>query len=222
MLEPNHPEGSSSPVQKDPPLLLPSDSPQPLISFPASPIIDVSSLDDPPVPISLENKYESKQERKSLLPEALTKEIEAITKAIVPITPVNPEALSVVPMNNKLSKRSELSQNRTRRPFSVTEVEALVEAVENLGTGRCEMPHLAILFLLNGSTLFDKWKTLVHTSSISPQQRRGESVPQDLLDRVLAAHSFWSQNQLKIVGKHQSEPLQTVGTPVKVCLEFEN
>lgn len=31
MLEPNHPEGSSSPVQKELPLLLPSDSHQPLI-----------------------------------------------------------------------------------------------------------------------------------------------------------------------------------------------
>ena len=113
----------------------------------------MGSLDDPPVPISLDNKYESNQESKSLLPEALTKEIEADTKAIVAITPLNPEALSAVPVNNKLSKRSELSQRRTRRPFSVTEVESLVEAVENLGTGRCEMPHLAILFLLNGSAL---------------------------------------------------------------------
>ncbi|KAI3826687.1 hypothetical protein L1987_00739 [Smallanthus sonchifolius] len=43
----------------------------------------------------------------------------------------------------------------------------------------------------------DQWKTLVHTVSISPQQKRGEPVPQDLLDRVLAAHSFWSQNQSK-------------------------
>ncbi|GKA11054.1 homeodomain-like protein [Tanacetum coccineum] len=224
MLEPNHPEGSSSPVQKEPPLVLPSDRHQPLINCPASPIIDVGSLDDPPVPISLENKYQSTQESKSLLPEALTKEIEAITKALVPMTPVNPEALSVVPMNNKLSKRSELSQRRTRRPFSVTEVEALVEAVENLGTGRWRDVKIRSFDDANHRTyvdLKDKWKTLVHTASISPQQRRGEPVPQDLLDRVLAAHSFWSQNQSKLVGRHQSEPLQTVGTPVKVCLEFE-
>jgi len=38
----------------------------------------------------------------------------------------------------------------------------------------------------------DKWKTLVHTAKISARQRRGEPVPQDLLDRVLAAHAFWS------------------------------
>lgn len=43
----------------------------------------------------------------------------------------------------------------------------------------------------------DKWKTLVHTARISPQQRRGEPVPQELLDRVLAAHAYWSQQQCK-------------------------
>lgn len=49
----------------------------------------------------------------------------------------------------------------------------------------------------------DKWKTLVHTASIAPQQRRGEPVPQDLLDRVLAAHAYWSQHQSKQHVKHQ-------------------
>lgn len=57
------------------------------------------------------------------------------SKALVPIPPMNAEALAVVPANPK-PKRSELSQRRTRRPFSVAEVEALVEAVEKLGTGR--------------------------------------------------------------------------------------
>lgn len=49
----------------------------------------------------------------------------------------------------------------------------------------------------------DKWKTLVHTAKISPQQRRGEPVPQELLDRVLGAHAYWSQHQIKQHGKHQ-------------------
>jgi hypothetical protein len=43
----------------------------------------------------------------------------------------------------------------------------------------------------------DKWKTLVHTARISPQQRRGEPVPQELLDRVLAAHAYWLQHQTR-------------------------
>lgn len=56
------------------------------------------------------------------------------------------------------------------------------------------------------TTLFqDKWKTLVHTARISPQQRRGEPVPQELLDRVLTAHAFWSQQQVKQQLKSQPE-----------------
>ncbi|MFS7920461.1 hypothetical protein Hanom_Chr03g00225191 [Helianthus anomalus] len=39
--------------------------------------------------------------------------------------------------------------------------------------------------------------TLVYTARISPQQRRGEPVPQELLDRVLIAHGYWSHQQAK-------------------------
>lgn len=58
-------------------------------------------------------------------------------QAIVALPDVNMEPLAAVPVNQK-SKRSELVQRRTRRPFSVSEVEALVQAVEELGTGRCD------------------------------------------------------------------------------------
>lgn len=57
------------------------------------------------------------------------------SKALVAVPPPNAEALAIVPLNRK-SRRTELSQRRTRRPFSVAEVEALVGAVEQLGTGR--------------------------------------------------------------------------------------
>lgn len=60
--------------------------------------------------------------------------------------------------------------------------------------------------------LQDKWKTLVHTAKISPQQRRGEPVPQELLNRVLAAHAYWSQHQAKQNGKHQNGTLKIAGT----------
>jgi len=53
--------------------------------------------------------------------------------------------------------------------------------------------------------LQDKWKTLVHTARISPQQRRGEPVPQELLNRVLSAHAYWSQQQCK----HQFKSMWT-------------
>lgn len=57
------------------------------------------------------------------------------SKAIVPVQGMNVEALVMVPANPK-SKRPEMAQRRIRRPFSVAEVEALVEAVDKLGTGR--------------------------------------------------------------------------------------
>ena len=63
--------------------------------------------------------------------------------------------------------------------------------------------YLKLVTLINQLTasfvglMQDKWKTLVHTARISPQQRRGEPVPQELLDRVMAAHAFWSQQQTK-------------------------
>lgn len=56
------------------------------------------------------------------------------SRAIVVVPPMNVEALAVVPLRKP--KRSELAQRRIRRPFSVAEVEALVQAVEKLGTGR--------------------------------------------------------------------------------------
>jgi len=46
---------------------------------------------------------------------------------------------------------------------------------------------------------------LVHTARISPQQRRGEPVPQELLDRVLAAQAYWCEHQAKQHGKQQQQ-----------------
>lgn len=119
------------------------------------------------------------------------------SKALVPIPAVKSEALSVVPLCN--SRRPEFVR-RIRRPFSVTEVEALVQAVEKLGTGRWRDVKLRAFDNVKHRTyvdLKDKWKTLVHTARISPQQRRGEPVPQDLLDRVLSTHAYWCQQQAK-------------------------
>ncbi|QCE05649.1 hypothetical protein DEO72_LG9g654 [Vigna unguiculata] len=38
--------------------------------------------------------------------------------------------------------------------------------------------------------LKDKWNTLVHTARILLERRRGEFIPQELLDRVLIAHLY--------------------------------
>ncbi|KAG7565578.1 Myb domain [Arabidopsis suecica] len=104
-------------------------------------------------------------------------------------------AKSVVPVRMKPASQPEIVQRRIRRPFTVSEVEALVQAVERLGTGRWRDVKCHAFDHANHRTyvdLKDKWKTLVHTAKISARQRRGEPVPQDLLDRVLAAHAFWS------------------------------
>lgn len=42
----------------------------------------------------------------------------------------------VVPVCMKPASQPEMGQRRIRRPFTVSEVEALVQAVERLGTGR--------------------------------------------------------------------------------------
>jgi len=58
------------------------------------------------------------------------------SKELVTIPEMDTVGLAVLPVNQK-PKRTEISQRRRiRRPFSVAEVEALVEAVERLGTGR--------------------------------------------------------------------------------------
>ncbi|XP_019085588.1 PREDICTED: telomere repeat-binding protein 6-like [Camelina sativa] len=105
------------------------------------------------------------------------------------------EAVAAKPARMKPASQPEMVQRRIRRPFTVSEVEALVQAVETLGTGRWRDIKSHAFDHANHRTyvdLKDKWKTLVHTAKISARQRRGEPVPQDLLDRVLAAHAFWS------------------------------
>lgn len=132
------------------------------------------------------------------------KEMDFDSTALMPVPETIVEPLAVVPVTQRPS-RSDIGQRRTRRPFSVTEVEALVAAVEKLGTGRWRDIKLSAFENAKHRTyvdLKDKWKTLVHTARISPQQRRGEPVPQELLDRVLAAHACWSQNQTKEQPQH--------------------
>ncbi|MFS7934567.1 putative transcription factor MYB-HB-like family [Helianthus anomalus] len=135
------------------------------------------------------------------------------SRALVTVPDSNARELAVVPVR-KL-KGAEVAQRRIRRPFSVSEVEALVEAVEKLGTGRWRDVKLRAFDDAKHRTyvdLKDKWKTLVHTARISPQQRRGEPVPQELLDRVLIAHGYWShqqaKNQLKL-NHHQLDSTPT-------------
>lgn len=85
------------------------------------------------------------------------------SKALVTVPARSTEALAVVPLNQN-TKRSELVQRRARRPFSVSEVEALVQAVEDVGTGRFDFyqlyPHLLLTSKTVMLTLFSlrRWR----------------------------------------------------------------
>lgn len=155
---------------------------------------------------NLSNFIESDHDSAPSPPDASLEKNAADSRALLPVAAVDAEALAVVPMLKP--KRCETVQRRIRRPFSVFEVEALVQAVEKLGTGRWRDVKMRAFDNAKHRTyvdLKDKWKTLVHTARISPQQRRGEPVPQELLDRVLIAHAYWSQQQARQQMKHQSE-----------------
>ncbi|BBM97620.1 protein Mp1R-MYB12 [Marchantia polymorpha subsp. ruderalis] len=111
----------------------------------------------------------------------------------------NMQGLALVPVRQK-SHSMDVGKRRVRRPFSVSEVEALVHAVEKLGTGRWRDVKLRAFDQAKHRTyvdLKDKWKTLVHTARIAPHQRRGEPVPQELLERVTHAHTYWTAQAAK-------------------------
>ena len=69
------------------------------------------------------------------LPDTSSNRTNPESKSLVAIPTISMEALAVVPLHKK-SGHHEYVQRRIRRPFSVPEVEALVRAVEKLGTGR--------------------------------------------------------------------------------------
>lgn len=215
-LEPNY---TRIPETRNPemaPLVLPCDINQQLRRSPATPGTD-SCITHASDDHSLANKLDNLVVNNELISSPKTPTDAQInvtvsdSKALVSVPPMNIEPLPVATINPR-HKHSELSQRRIRRPFSLQEVEALVEAVEKLGTGRWRDIKMRAFENADHRTyvdLKDKWKTLVHTGSISPQQRRGEPVPQELLDRVLAAHSYWSQNQVK-QGKQVVEPRKII------------
>ncbi|GMP49328.1 hypothetical protein CsSME_00016350 [Camellia sinensis var. sinensis] len=210
-LEPNPSHAPQSLCHEDRPFLLACDTPQPLTRYPPAPSVvhnvvqqrAADTLPDPPLS-SLGNFIESDHDLAPSPPDMSIDKSPTHSRALVAVPAMNVEALAVVPMRK--SKRSDAVQCRIHRPFSVYEVEALVQAVEKLGTGRWREVKLRAFDNAKHRTyadLKDKWKTLVHTARISPQQRRGEPVPQELLDRVLTAHAYWSQQEAKQQLKQQ-------------------
>ncbi|KAK8976644.1 hypothetical protein V6N11_057244 [Hibiscus sabdariffa] len=217
-LEPSPTKAPPPVCSEEPPLPISCDiAPQTLTSFPATPVVGTGIPDATPDLLLLTNSahpVDTNHEPVSSQTDVLTDQSLSESRALVPVSAMNVEALTVIPASPKVRK-PELAQRRTRRPFSVLEVEALVQAVEELGTGRWRDIKLRAFENADHRTyvdLKDKWKTLVHTAKISPQQRRGEPVPQELLDRVLAAHAYWSQHQAKQQGKHQPGTLRITDT----------
>ncbi|ESR38092.1 Telomere repeat-binding protein 5 [Citrus sinensis] len=194
----------------DSPFMLPSNAPQPLARYPPAPGVVHQGTCDAVPELQMANAVNFIESDHDSAPSPTDMSIDKSTKdskALVTVPAMSVEALAVVPVHRK-SKRSEIVQRRIRRPFSVAEVEALVQAVEKLGTGRWRDVKLRAFDNAKHRTyvdLKDKWKTLVHTARISPQQRRGEPVPQELLDRVLTAHAYWTQQQAKQQFKQQPE-----------------
>ncbi|ONK76926.1 uncharacterized protein A4U43_C02F1320 [Asparagus officinalis] len=198
---------------EEPRLLLPSDAAQPQTKLDLVPTSDGgrSNLKSEP-PLNLIGNY-LESDHDSVHSPADTLSVDKTTEDVRPLIAIpsmSVESLPMVPACK--ARRSEIVQRRIRRPFSVSEVEALVQAVEKLGTGRWRDVKIRAFDNAKHRTyvdLKDKWKTLVHTARISPQQRRGEPVPQQLLDRVLSAHAYWAQQQAK---------LQSKSGPADACL----
>ncbi|KAK9279583.1 hypothetical protein L1049_013262 [Liquidambar formosana] len=138
-LEPNSSQTPPPICPGDSPFLLPCDTPQPLTRYPPPPPPAVvhhgtsDALPDPPM-TNLGNFVDSDHDSAPSPTDMSIDKSVTDSKALVAVPAMSVEALAVVPMHRK-SKRSE-AQRRIRRPFSVTEVEALVQAVEKLGTGR--------------------------------------------------------------------------------------
>ncbi|KAG6418587.1 hypothetical protein SASPL_120791 [Salvia splendens] len=216
-LEPSFTNICSTKTTKKHTTILQCDADQELLRSPATPIVN-SGISNASVDPHFVGKVDDDVVTSVFMSGLQTPTNEAVngtvrdSKALVPVSPMNSESLAVIPANPK-PKMNELSQRRARRPFSVDEVEALVEAVERLGTGRWRDIKMGAFEHADHRTyvdLKDKWKTLVHTAGISPHQRRGEPVPQDLLDRVLAAHSYWSLHQSKQGKQPGAEPLRSL------------
>lgn len=86
-----------------------------------APVISKSLLELPPPPMNLGKSGEGS----SLVSNVLSEQTVPESRALVLVPPVGPRG-----------RRTDMAQRRTRRPFSISEVEALIQAVEELGTGK--------------------------------------------------------------------------------------
>ncbi|TYJ41993.1 hypothetical protein E1A91_A03G058100v1 [Gossypium mustelinum] len=137
-LEPNPSQTFPSHCPGGSPLTFPCDTPLPLARYPAAPGLVARVTHDPSHEPHMPNLGHFVESDHDSAPSPTDMSLDKSTtdsKALVAVPAISVEALDVVPAHRK-SKQSEVVQRRIRRPFSVAEVEALVQAVEKLGTGR--------------------------------------------------------------------------------------
>lgn len=108
---------------------------KPLIRCPHTSVNQGNSDVSPELPsTNISNIIESDHDSAPSPPDMSIDKCLSDSKALVAAPEMNVEPLSAISMRK--SKRLDVGQRRIRRPFSVSEVEALVQAVEKLGTGR--------------------------------------------------------------------------------------
>ncbi|CAN0854250.1 Telomere repeat-binding protein 5 [Linum grandiflorum] len=218
-LEPNSSPDTGSLSSVEFPSTSSCPKPQPLSSYPRTPVVvhqSICAASPEPHAVNLRNPIESDHDSAPSPIDTLIAQNTSDSKRPFTVPSMDIDPLALVPANRK-TKRAEMAQRRIRRPFSVAEVEALVQAVEELGTGRWRDVKMKAFdhakhrtYVDLKASFLDKWKTLVHTATISPQQRRGEPVPQELLDRVLTAHAYWSHQLAFQLSEHPSSPLKAL------------
>jgi len=110
----------------------------PLSSYPPTPIMvhqGTSAASPEPHAVNLGNSVESDHDSAPSPTDTIFDQSTSDSKALPAVPSMDIDAFRMVPVNRK-SKRADTAQRRIRRPFSVAEVESLVQAVEKLGTGR--------------------------------------------------------------------------------------
>ncbi|MCL7028135.1 hypothetical protein MKW94_023351, partial [Papaver nudicaule] len=114
--------------------LMPSEAPQPLSRYPSTPSdADMYGASLYPHTTGMGNFMDSDHDSVPSLSDTSAGRITEDSRALVAVPPLNMDPLAMFPYRK--SRRTD-AQRRIRRPFSVNEVEALVLAVEKLGTGR--------------------------------------------------------------------------------------
>ncbi|KAL7201685.1 hypothetical protein ACSBR1_033396 [Camellia fascicularis] len=183
------------------PLQLPCDISQPLTRYSPNPVVvhqvqGTSDTSPDPLLCNLDNDIQGDHDLvESQTNKLIGKNTTSMEVIAFPATSV--EQLDVSSVHQK-SDSSKNAQRRKSEVFSKSEVEALVQAVEELGTGRWTKIREQAFGNASKRThtdLKDKWRSLVRTAKRPVNKRRGVVLPQELLDRVLAVETHNSLQQ---------------------------